>query len=969
MVLKNKKTVIILSVLLAVAIALSVLSVVLMSGGDAPTSNEVPTSAEKIETVEDPITSAPSAVMGGYLDADVDYQLDDNAKKQIEEYVDLAASKGYNCLIMPVISQKGAIYKSGRFKNATDTDLLSYAADYAHKKGVMIYASVDPVRSPDGNYDVSSADSVSLCATEVSNICSRGVDGILFEYPALSNNPSYDNYAAMGSGEGYDSFQQQMLFKYIRNLCSEVRRAGFGVCIGVSVPYTQLETAKSWAECAATDFTLVTKMPYSAGSEQGYKSISEKWINEFKDLDPIYFLLGAKDVLSGKAKQFDVVSQGEQYVSHGNNGMIVDSMAALSQLKDLVTFLSTVNDESFGIRNLSINTPSSSSFTTYNDSVSFAGASDPNYPLTLNGTEVERTDTGYFSLDKKLNNGKNTFTFEHKGVKKTYTVTYKNIIIRSINPTKEQLCDGDVEITVSAVAKIGAKLKVRIGDQVKDMTPTGSATNDSAEIFATYTASFVTPAATDVPVEMGTMIVSATLNGKEESKSGGRIVVRAKKNQDSSVVSKPADEVYESGYGILVGEGNRYVAEVTVTQTETLNIINPIDERSRPTNAYLPLGTVDYCSDKDAVFFNPESGNTNKFRNLDYGKRVYNEGNIKIFKATLPETNTITAVDCTDNGRHTVITFDTAWKAPFNVTLAPQSYKAPNLTSKRPDYSVSDLTYEYLDIEFCYTQSGQGRVDVEGNPIFKKAEWVKGSRGYYVLRLWLREKGKFYGWTAEYNKDNQLQFYFLDPVQIKPSTNYYGYSLEGVKIVIDAGHGGPSSPGAVGSSKQYTEAVLNLILSRKLERELKSLGATVIMTRTADTTLSLEERNKITQKEKPDIFISIHRNSSTSSASKGYEDFYFHPFSKPLAEAIYNTSVKEFTAGRGVQYYPFYVARVSCCPAILTENGFMSNSNDLETIKTDYHNEKLAVAITQGVVNYLKTIQIQTPDQNNNSQQ
>ncbi len=967
MVLKNKKTLIILSILLAVAIVLSVLSVVLITGHDNPTSNEVPTSADKIDVVDDPITSAPAAVMGGYIVADVDYTLGNEAKKQIEEYVDLAAKNGYNCLVMPVISQKGAIYNSGRFKNATKTDLLTHAAEYAHKKGVMIYASVDPVRSPDGSYDLSSADSVSACATEISNICSRGVDGILFEYPTLTNNPTYDSYTAMGSGEGYESFQQQMLFKYLRNLCSEVRRAGFGVCIGVSVPSNQLEIAKSWADCSATDFTLVTQMPHTQ-DENGYKALSEKWITQFKDLDPIYFLLGASDAVSGKVKQFDVVSQGECYASQGNNGMLVDSMSALTQLKDLVTFLSTVKDESFGIRTLSVNTPSSSTFTTYNDSVSFIGASDPNYPLTLNGSEIERTETGYFSVDKKLKNGKNTFTFEHKGVKKTYTVTYKNIIIRSINPTNEQMCDGDVEITVSAVAKIGAKLKVRIGDEVKDMASSGSATNDSAETFATYTATFVTPTAQDVPVEMGTMIVSATLDGKEETKSGGRIVVRAKKNQNSSVVSKPADEVYESGYGIIVGEGDRYVAEVTVTQTETLNIINPIDERSRPTNAYLPLGTVDYCSDKDAVFFNPESGNTNKFRNLDYGKRVYNEGNIKIFKATLPETNTITAVDCTDNGRHTVITFDTAWKAPFNVTLAPQSYAAPNLTSKRPDYSVSSLTYEYLDIEFCYTQSGQGRVDVEGNPIFKKAEWIKGSNGYYVLRLWLREKGKFYGWTAEYNKDNQLQFYFLDPAQIKTSTNYYGYSLEGVKIVVDAGHGGPSSPGAVGSSKQYTEAVLNLILARKLQRELESLGATVIMTRTDDSTLSLEDRNKITQKEKPDLFISIHRNSSTSSASKGYENFYFHPFSKPLAQAVYDTSVKDFSAGRGVQYYPFYVARVSCCPAILTENGFMSNSSDLETIKTDYHNEKLAVSITQGIVDYLVSIQIQTPDQNNSQQ-
>lgn len=965
MIFKNKKALIILSVLLTVAIALSTVSVMLINRKDDPTADDVPTTAEPHKEAEEPITSAPAAVIGGYLTAGVDYDLDGNAKKQIEGYIDTAAQSGYNCIVMPLLTSKGAIYNSSRFKNATKDDLLTYAVTYGHQKGVMIYAAIDPTLSNDGSYDISLPESVTFSSTEISNVCSKGVDGILLQYPNLTDNPPYSTYNASGSGEGYESFKRQMLFSFVRNLCSQVRRAGFGVCIGVGLPAAQYDIAKNWADCGATDFIAVTDMPFVSSGDNGYKALATKWIEGFKGIKPLYFVMSSSKVVAGTAKQFDIISQGEQYVTLGNNGVLVDSLAALSQLKDVKVFLSGINDESFGIRSLSITSPSSSKFTTYIDTVSFIGASHPNYPLTINGAELGRTDTGYFSVDKKLKNGTNTFTFEHKGVKKTYTVTYKNIIIRSINPTKEQLCDGDVQITVSAVARNGAKLKVRIGDQVKDMTVTGSATNDSAEIFATYTATFVTPEAQDVPVEMGTMIVSATLNGKEETKSGGRIVVRAKKAESSEIVSRPADQVYESGYGIIVGEGNRYVAEVTKLQTETLNIITPIDERSRPTNAYLPQGTVDYCSDKDLVFFNPESGNTNKFRNLDYGKRVYNEGNIKIFKATLPESNTITAVDCTDNGRHTVITFDTAWKAPFNVTLSPQTYKAPNLTSKRPDYTVSALTYEYLDIEFCYTRSAQGRVDIaENNPIFKKAEWIKNSKGYYVLRMWLKEKGKFYGWTAEYNKNNQLEFYFLDPVQIKQSTNYYGYSLEGVKIVIDPGHGGVQ-PGAVGSSKQYTEAVLNLILARKVERELKSLGATVIMTRTADVDISLEGRNAITQKEKPDLFISIHRNSSTSSKSRGYENFYFYPFSKPLADAVYDTSVKDFTAGRGVQYYPFYVTRVSCCPAILTENGFMSNSADLELIKTDYHNEKMAVSITQGIVNYLKGIQIAPAADNN----
>ena len=953
---KSKKSIIIFAVLLTVAIALSVVSVMLFNGKETPTGATVPSTADKIEMPSDPITYAPQAVIGGYITAGIDFEFGNEAKTQIDQHIKEVEECGFNCIVMSVLSDEGALYNSSRLKKSKYSDLLEYTISAAHQKGIMVYASIDPTVSPNGVYDISAGDSLTFACAEIGTLCAMGADGIVLEYPDLTNNPPYSSYAKMGSGEGYESYKEQTLFNFVRSLGTEVRKLGYGVCVGIKLSASQMDVALNWANRGATDFTLVTDMPYEVEGEEGYKVISEQWINSFSGIKPLYFMLSANSVSLGEVNEQKVMFQCEQYLSLGNNGMLVDSLRALSTLDKLKQLMTSIDDESFGIKGLSITSPSSTDFITYSDSICFVGASDPSYPLMVNGEEIERTETGYFSLDVKLSKGNNTFTFEHKDAQKVYTINYKNLNLRSIYPAEEQWCDGDVEITVSAVAKNGAKLWARIGEEVKEMTAAGTASNDSADLYETYIATFVTPQAQDVPVEMGTLIVTSKIGESEETKSGGRLVIRPIKSESEDIVSRPAQQVYESGYGIVVGEGERYVAEVTVAQTETLDIITPIDERSRPTNAYLPQGTVDYCSDKDAVFFNPESGKDNKFRNLDYGKRVYSDENIKIFKATLPETNTITAVNTVNNGRHTVVTFDTAWKAPFNVTLAPQSYTAPYQQSKRPDYSVSELTYEYLDIEFCYTQSAQGRVDVSSSPIFSRAEWVKGNRGYYVLRLWLKQKGSFYGWTAEYNKQNQLEFYFLNPVQITPSTNYYGYSLEGVKIVLDPGHGGVQ-PGAIGSSKQYTEAVLNLILARKLQRELECLGATVVMTRETDVDISLEERNLITQKEKPDMFISIHRNSSSSSKSRGYEDYYFYPFSKPLCEAVYNQCVDNFTEGRDVRYYPFYVTRVSCCPAILTENGFMSNSADLEMIKTDYHNEKMAVSIMQGIIDYLVSIQ------------
>lgn len=955
--LKNKRTILIAIIILAV-LAISAVTVACVmhnaSNADVPI---IPTTAEPIAEYE-PDTAAPNGLLGAYITPNVDFTLTEDWREQVDSLLTSAVDYGYTCIITPLMNDAGALYSTNRYATADGNDYVRYIADSAAAHSLMVYAAFDPTRSADGVYDVSSGETLQTVTAEITNVCiNYGIDGIVLDMPDMSTiRPDYTGYLTDGGGMGYDEYCEHAFALFVRRLCGEIRKAGCGVCIGGAIPADNIALAQELTDNGALNFVTVINNSTDLSDGGAFDTQSEHWISTFADSNPLYFTLDSAGVKAGAVIENSLIAQAERLIKLGGNSFILNSVSAAKGLRDLRICLSSAKDESFGISELNITSPSSPSFVTYTDSISFIGAFDPLYPLAVNGSEIKSTDTGYFSFDAKLNRGMNTFVFEHKGSKKTYSIEFRDIIIKSIFPAAEQWVNGGTSITVSAVAKNGSQLWARLGGETKQMTRTGGATNDSADIFSSYAVTFTMPKSQDVPTEVGSLVLSATLNGESETKAGGKIYVRASGAQSGNVTSVPADSAYESGYGITVGEGERYVAEVCVYETETLDIINPTDERSRPTNANLPMGTVDYCSDNDELYYNPESGNTNAFRTLDFGKRVYSDENIKIFKAILPETNAITAVDCSNNGRHTSITFDTAWKAPFNVTLSPQNYKDPYKKSGRPDYSVSETTYEYVDIEFCYTASGQGAVDLTDDPVFTRAEWVKGSRGYYVLRLWLREKGGFYGWTAKYNENNQLVFSFLNPVQITESPNKYGYSLKGARIVIDAGHGGKYSPGAVGSSKQYTEAVLNLILARKVQRELENLGATVIMTRTSDTTLSLDDRNKITVAEQPDLFISIHRNSSASSASRGYEDFYYYPYSKALADAVYETSSEHFSGGRGVQFYPFYVTRVTCCPSILTENGFMSNSADLEMIKTDEHNEKMAEAITQGVVNYLARI-------------
>ncbi len=917
----------------------------------------LPTTADPIVEYE-PVTAAPSAILGVGVEPVADFDVGDGYEQRIDSLLTGVLDDGNTCVIFPLMNDSGALYTSGRYELSDGTDYLRAISESASARSLMLYASFDPTRSPNGVYDISSDESLQAVTSEITNLCTNyGISGLILEMPDMSViKPDYAGYLTDGGGMGYDEYCSRAYLMYVRELCSAIRKSGNGVCIGAEISSDNIILADELTASGALNFVVVTDSSFDLADGGEFDTRSAEWINQFKGELPLYFELDCTKVGSNGVTENTLIAQAERLIKLGNNGFVKSSALLAADMSDLTICLSSAKDESFGINELSITSPSSAEFVTYVDSVSFIGAFDPLYPLTVNGENIKSTDTGYFSFDAKLNRGVNTFKFEHKGSVKVYRIDFRDIIIKSIFPEAEQWVNGGTTVTVSAIAKNGSELWARLGNETVQMTYAGGATNDAADVFASYVATFKMPEAQDVPTDVGSLIVTATLNGESETKAGGRVHIRAVGTESDNVTSLPPDSAYESGYGIIVGEGDRYVAEVCIYETETLDVITPTDERSRPTNANLPMGTVDYCTDADELYYNPESGNTNAFRTLDFGKRVYSDKNIKIFKAILPDTNAITAVDCANDGRHTSITFDTAWKAPFNLTVGPQEYKDPYKKNGRPDYSITETTYEYVDIEFCYTASGQGTVDLSDDPVFTRAEWMKGERGYYVLRLWLREKGSFYGWTAKYNENNQLVFSFLNPVQITEATNKYGYSLKGAKIVIDAGHGGKYSPGAVGSSKQYTEAVLNLILARKVQRELENLGATVIMTRTADTTLSLDDRNKITVAEQPDLFISIHRNSSVSSASRGYDNFYYYPYSKALADAVYDTSVRNFTNGRGVQFYPFYVARVTCCPSILTENGFMSNSADLEMIKTDEHNEMLAQSITEGIVNYLASI-------------
>ena len=93
------------------------------------------------------------------------------------------------------------------------------------------------------------------------------------------------------------------------------------------------------------------------------------------------------------------------------------------------------------------------------------------------------------------------------------------------------------------------------------------------------------------------------------------------------------------------------------------------------------------------------------------------------------------------------------------------------------------------------------------------------------------------------------------------------------KIVLDPGHGG-KDPGAIGGGG-IAEKDIVLAVAKKLARKLKQdMGVEVVLTRTDDRFIPLEDRTAIANAEAADLFVSLHMNASPNGEAKGLETYY-----------------------------------------------------------------------------------------------
>jgi N-acetylmuramoyl-L-alanine amidase len=219
------------------------------------------------------------------------------------------------------------------------------------------------------------------------------------------------------------------------------------------------------------------------------------------------------------------------------------------------------------------------------------------------------------------------------------------------------------------------------------------------------------------------------------------------------------------------------------------------------------------------------------------------------------------------------------------------------------------------------------------------------------------------------------------------------------RIVVDPGHGG-QDPGAIGAGNTMEKDIVLAIGLKLAERLRSELGMDVVMTRSTDIFIPLEERTAIANKVNADLFISVHANASLNRKTIGIETYYLNlaktDKAKQLAARENNTSLEKvsvlqgvlfdlmanskindsahladevqkgtykrvssrYPAARnnGVKQGPFYVLLGATMPSILVETAFLSNEAEEKNLNDPEYQEATVEGIVDGVRAYASGI-------------
>ena len=567
------------------------------------------------------------------------------------------------------------------------------------------------------------------------------------------------------------------------------------------------------------------------------------------------------------------------------------------------------------------------------------GSAPPTGEVLINGKSIARSPGGNFAPSFPLQLGENLFTLRYQNQEVRIKVTRKST--ESVLPiglafAKDSLTPAvDIAkmpgelICFGAIAPPKATVAVKLGNETIPLMPQSQDVQlppNSAVLTQTdqptprsLSGQYQGCAKAESPAGLGIPQFQLTMNGQTTTQQGSGNI---------SILSPAKLEVAE------------------VTSNAGVARTGPSTDYSRLTP--LPKGTRATITGRDGEWVR-----------LDYGAWI-KASEVRIINGAVPPKSIIRSVRARKVNGATEVVFPLQVPVPVSVQQGERTFT--------------------LTLHNTTAQTDTIRLD--DDPVISRLDWQQVAPGQLQYTFNLKSQQQW-GYSLRYEGTSLVLSLRHPPkgvasstpklsgLQEPRSTVMYGnnrvsglvvkssQSLAGIKILLDPGHGGPEDSGSVGPTG-YPEKAVALVVSKLVRDQLVAKGATVYMTREEDRDVGLQERVDMIEKLQPAIAISLHYNAlpddGDAENTKGVGAFWYNTQAHSLGMFLHNYLVQELKRpSYGVFWNNLALTRPHTTPAILLELGFMINPVEFEWISNPQEQQKVAVALADGITQWFMT--------------
>ena len=920
---------------------------------------------------------------------------------EIDAILDTCTENNLNTIFFQVRPTCDALYKSEMFpvsKNISTTgtlvfDPLEYMVDAAHKRNIFVHAWVNPLRVTMSSHDISALpegspakehpgwtvpyadgklylnagipDVRQYVADGVKEIVANyDVDGIVFDdyfYPYPVNNSfgrpeEFDDDDEFRLyGDGYDNIGdwRRANINQLIELCYRAVHDTDPECVFGISPFaiwqnnngknggsntTGLEAyhslycdAHAWIHGGYIDY-ISPQIYWPFDSKAAPFDVLTRWWNAVLDGSDVKLYVshasyryedGEWTDPQGELTEQVTFARSEKYyrgsIFYGYDEIRRNTNGASDDVKkafeDEIIY-TPIQSNGHGV---TFSSPENNSSTS-EGSTYIIGMSDPYYLLTMNGQRVGRTKSGYFSVYVTLEPGENEFVFEQNGIRYTYTITRGKTTGQVTEPPAEEPETPDRIIDTLSVT---------------GTYPSQAVTTSGSELWVSCIAAYDSEVSVDIGGEVTELVPLET--PKNETTEDGYIAVIY--GADAKLPEAMPGELLDAGAvrytarhasGTVTADGTnvRILGEDAKLAVRTLADYTHL--KITETSSYYNDYTVQSAGMTDYVV-----SQRNGFYQLRMGGYVAETDVEETDDYPAAELSVIEAAEVENTGRTTEFRLTCADRPAYNGSIEEDGRFV--------------LTFYNMDA------AAAPEPEIGENPLIRSCEVVRLEKKVrYAFTLY--DPLNFYGFDLRY--ENGLVIVSLrNPVKADLSAEK---PLEGVSIVLDAGHGGyePGAPGAyISGSQQIREKDLNLSIAIETAFLLDELGAEIEFTREADVTMSLYERMDFLEEREPDLCISVHQNSIgyTTDATRVRGTLALwcmdsgHLLADCIGPAVAESLGRNF---RGSDYQALAMCRNPKFPQTLIEVGFITSVEEYEKMVNGDGIRRAAEGIRDGVLSY-----------------